>query len=89
MNHKLCFTNICGIFISEFWVVYFSTYAHLLYSTSDHAKSYYTSDLLARGYTAAIWTFGLSARPLTCSSRGARSPLAHGSRPQRDAQKLS
>ena len=35
---------------------------------------YYTSDLLARGFTAAIWTCGRSARPLTCPSRDARPP---------------
>ena len=33
---------------------------------------YYTSDLLARGFTAVIWTCGRSARPLACPSRTAR-----------------
>jgi len=42
-----------------------------------------------RGFTASIWTFGLSARPLTCSSRGARSPLAWIPPAARSAQKLS
>ena len=45
-------------------MVYFRTYAH---------PSYCPSDLLARGFTAARWTSGRSARP-PCPSRGARPP---------------
>ena len=42
--------NICGKFVQ---MVYFWTYAH---------PSYCPSDLLARGFTAARWTSGRSAR---------------------------
>ena len=46
-------------------MVYFWTYAH---------PSYCPSDLLARGFTAARWTSGRSARPPSLSCHGARPP---------------
>jgi len=53
----------------DYRMVYFSTYANPLYSTSDVLQNplYYTSDLLVRGFTAAIWTCGHSARPPSLS----------------------
>ena len=48
-------------------MVYFSTYGNPLYSTSDLRQIRYTThmiDLLARGFTSAIWTCGRSGRGL-------------------------
>ena len=44
---------------------------------------YYTCDLLASGFTAAMWTCGHSAGPLACPSRGAGPPIASPSRSAR------
>jgi len=57
-------------------VVYFSTYGNPLYSTSDLHQIRYTThqiDLLARGFTSAIWT-SRGARPLSQSITTALNP---------------
>ena len=51
-------------------MVYISTYGNPLYSTSDLRQIRYTthpSDLLSRGFTAAMWNYGRSALPPSLS----------------------
>ena len=48
-------------------MVYFLTYGYA-------HQSYCPSDLLARGFTAARWTSGRSARPILAAALGPLSP---------------
>ena len=97
-NTECSYASKCNVFHSRFHCVHLSTLyttnqqtggvffdlhiSAILHFWPTPNSPYYTSDLLARGITAAIWTCGRSARPrslsyaalgpLACPSRSAR-----------------